>query len=66
MGEGVNKKKTFSYEKVFVVEHTGFDTYDRYNANVARYRNMRNSAPVNLLKERLIDANKLTGNKYTL
>ena len=36
MGEGVNKKKTFSYEKVFVVEHTGFDTYDRYNANVAR------------------------------
>ena len=37
--------KTFSFEKVFVVEHTGFDTYDLYNANVARYRSMRNSSP---------------------
>ena len=29
----------------FVVEHTGFDTYDLYNANVARYRRIPNSAP---------------------
>ena len=28
-----------------MVEYTGFSTDDLYNANVARYRNMRNSAP---------------------
>ena len=40
MSYSMYNAKTFSFEKVFVVEHTGFDTYDLYNANVARYQNI--------------------------
>ena len=37
--------KNVSSEKGVMVEPKGIQTGDLYNANVARYRSMRNSAP---------------------